>query len=175
MKEVPFSLFHPPLHVVGVARLFRQVDGGVPAMTSGIYAGWASKGDDPTVYPTALSVGWNPHFHAEDKAKMTAQASGCHGVTASHSSTGKTLEPWLLHDFGPVGSGGDGTGDFYGEELRLVVVGYIRPEAPFTTVEALVERIHQVKVNLLLPREREREREREMSTGVAVTPPSHSC
>jgi riboflavin kinase len=28
-------------------------------------------------------------------------------------------EPWLLHEFSE---------DFYGEELRLVVVGYIRPE-----------------------------------------------
>lgn len=28
-------------------------------------------------------------------------------------------EPWLLHDFAE---------DFYGEDLRLVIVGYIRPE-----------------------------------------------
>lgn len=28
-------------------------------------------------------------------------------------------EPWILHDFSE---------DFYGEELRLIVVGYIRPE-----------------------------------------------
>jgi len=28
-------------------------------------------------------------------------------------------EPWLLHNFGE---------DFYGEELRLAIVGYIRPE-----------------------------------------------
>ena len=67
-------------------------------------------GDDPSVYPMALSVGWNPHF-------QRAEAS----TTASHSTSGKTLEPWILHDFGR---------DFYGEELRLVVCGYIRPEAP---------------------------------------------
>lgn len=28
-------------------------------------------------------------------------------------------EPWLLHNFGE---------DLYGEELRLAIVGYIRPE-----------------------------------------------
>jgi riboflavin kinase / FMN hydrolase len=33
--------------------------------------------------------------------------------------------------------------DFYGDELRLVVCGYIRPEADFTTLNALRERIHQ--------------------------------
>lgn len=44
----------------------------------------------------------------------------------------KTVEPWLLHEFPE---------DFYGEELRLVVVGYIRPEADFVSLEALVARI----------------------------------
>ncbi|KAI4320218.1 hypothetical protein MLD38_033723 [Melastoma candidum] len=45
----------------------------------------------------------------------------------------KTIEPWLLHEFEE---------DFYGEELRLVIVGYIRPEANFPSLEALVEKIH---------------------------------
>lgn len=31
--------------------------------------------------------------------------------------------------------------DFYGEELRLVVCGYVRPEADFTTLDALKARI----------------------------------
>lgn len=33
--------------------------------------------------------------------------------------------------------------DFYGEELRLVVCGYVRPEADFTTLEDLKARIHR--------------------------------
>lgn len=33
--------------------------------------------------------------------------------------------------------------DFYGEELRLVVCGYVRPEADFTTLEGLKARIHR--------------------------------
>eukprot|EP00250_Pteridium_aquilinum_P020769 c2493_g1_i1 orf=116-1414(+) len=49
-------------------------------------------------------------------------------------NTEKTVEPWLLHEFPE---------DFYGEELRLVVVGYIRPEANFPSLQALVERIHE--------------------------------
>jgi riboflavin kinase len=43
----------------------------------------------------------------------------------------KSVEPWLLHHF---------SADFYGQELRMVVVGYIRPEADFTTLDALVRR-----------------------------------
>ncbi|XP_021661042.2 bifunctional riboflavin kinase/FMN phosphatase isoform X2 [Hevea brasiliensis] len=45
----------------------------------------------------------------------------------------KTIEPWLLHEFDE---------DFYGEELRLVIVGYIRPEANFTSLESLIAKIH---------------------------------
>ncbi|PSS10292.1 Riboflavin kinase [Actinidia chinensis var. chinensis] len=46
----------------------------------------------------------------------------------------KTIEPWLLHDFEE---------DFYGEELRLAIVGYIRPEANFSSLESLIEKIHE--------------------------------
>ncbi|KAK2977115.1 hypothetical protein RJ640_017639 [Escallonia rubra] len=46
----------------------------------------------------------------------------------------KTIEPWLLHEFDE---------DFYGEELRLAIVGYIRPEANFSSLEDLIKRIHE--------------------------------
>lgn len=49
-------------------------------------------------------------------------------------NTEKTIEPWLLHEFNE---------DFYGEELRLVIVGYIRPEANFPSLESLIARIHE--------------------------------
>lgn len=77
----------------------------------GIYLGWAGL-SHRGVFKMVMSVGWNPYFDNEQK----------------------TVEPWLLHDFGE---------DFYGEELRLVVVGYIRPEANFPSLEALVARIHK--------------------------------
>lgn len=46
----------------------------------------------------------------------------------------KTIEPWLLHEFKE---------DFYGEELCLIVVGYIRPEANFPSLEGLIAKIHE--------------------------------
>ncbi|XP_058101401.1 bifunctional riboflavin kinase/FMN phosphatase [Magnolia sinica] len=48
-------------------------------------------------------------------------------------NTEKTIEPWLLHDFNE---------DFYGEELHLAIVGYIRPEANFPSLETLIAKIH---------------------------------
>ncbi|EAY78833.1 hypothetical protein OsI_33938 [Oryza sativa Indica Group] len=79
--------------------------------TSGVYFGWAGL-STRGIFKMVMSIGWNPYF----------------------DNTEKTIEPWLLHDFGE---------DFYGEELRLVIVGYIRPEANFPSLESLIERIHE--------------------------------
>ncbi|KAF9620221.1 hypothetical protein IFM89_010956 [Coptis chinensis] len=64
------------------------------------------------VHKMVMSIGWNPYFN----------------------NTEKTIEPWLLHDFGE---------DFYGEELRLAIVGYIRPETNFSSLESLIAKIHE--------------------------------
>ncbi|CAI5979903.1 unnamed protein product [Closterium sp. NIES-64] len=79
--------------------------------TCGIYHGWAAL-PGRGVFKMVMSVGWNPFFN----------------------NTHKTVEPWLLHDFGE---------DFYGEELRLLVVGYIRAEADFPDLPSLIARIHR--------------------------------
>lgn len=50
------------------------------------------------------------------------------------NNTEKTIEPWLLHDFPE---------DFYGENLCLVIIGYIRPEANFPSLESLIAKIHE--------------------------------
>ncbi|KAJ4803249.1 Riboflavin kinase [Rhynchospora pubera] len=50
------------------------------------------------------------------------------------ANTEKTIEPWLLHEFDE---------DFYGEELRLAIIGYIKPEANFPSLESLIARIHE--------------------------------
>jgi len=59
---------------------------------------------DAPVYKAAVSIGWNPTYTGEQAVKQ------------------KMVEPYLLHDF---------SADFYGEPLRLIVTGYIRPEAKF--------------------------------------------
>ncbi|KAI3823908.1 hypothetical protein L1987_05353 [Smallanthus sonchifolius] len=50
------------------------------------------------------------------------------------NNTGKTIEPWLLHKFDE---------DFHGEDLHLVIVGYIRPEANFPSLESLIAKIQE--------------------------------
>ncbi len=56
------------------------------------------------------------------------------GWNPFYSNDEKTAEPWLLHEF---------AADFYGAELRLLVCGYIRPEANFESLDALIARIHK--------------------------------
>jgi len=81
----------------------------------GIYYAWAqvASGPDRGVYKTAMSIGWNPTF-TDVKAK--------------------TIEPWILHDFAE---------DFYGEELRLIVCGFVRPELKFDDFGDLITAIRE--------------------------------
>ena len=67
---------------------------------------------DAPVYKAAVSIGWNPTYTGDEAVKH------------------KMIEPYLLHEFDT---------DFYGEALRLVVCGYIRPEAKFEGEQWLSE------------------------------------
>ena len=84
------------------------------AATTGIYAAFATIApfsDTAPVFKAVLSIGTNPFFKDVQK---------------------KTVEPWLLADF---------PDPFYGAELRLVVVAYLRAEADFVSLEQLVLQI----------------------------------
>jgi len=97
----------------------------LPGATTGIFYGWASLPDTypGKVYATALSIGWNPFFKSGDDDVGSAAGK-------------KTCEPWLLHDFGGE--------DFYGAEINVLVLGFIRPESgEFSSLEALIDRIKE--------------------------------
>eukprot|EP00892_Ulva_mutabilis_P000274 jgi/Ulvmu1/10247/UM060_0048.1 len=79
---------------------------------------------------TGIYYGWAAVGSAPDVHAMVMSV----GYNPFYGNTKKTCEPWLLADFDQ---------EFYGEELRLVVCGYVRPEADFTTLEDLKARIHK--------------------------------
>lgn len=90
--------------------------------TSGVYFGWASlltRG----IYKMVMSIGWNPYFDNTEKTIVSVlYLNWRHLFRYCLFQTQDFIffqEPWLLHEF---------EDDFYGEELRLVIVGYIRPE-----------------------------------------------
>jgi len=59
------------------------------------------------------------------------------GFNPYFHNTKRTIEPHILHKFDK---------DFYGEELSIVICGYIRPELDFDSMEALIEAIENDKV-----------------------------
>ncbi len=65
------------------------------------------------IYPVVVSVGWNPFF----------------------SNTVKTIEAHLLHS--------DPIPDFYGEHLTLYLLGYLRQESNFRSVDELISCIQE--------------------------------
>ena len=108
----------------------------------GIYFGFASVGAAPEVYKMVMSIGWyvaGGRGAGQNNAGVitlsihveSAAAPSCRNPFFKNEK--KTLEPHLLHVF---------KDDFYGEELRLVVTGYLRPEKNFGSLEELMAAIH---------------------------------
>lgn len=93
-------------------------ESSLDAATEGVYVGWAAvsgpslRPEDREIHKAVLSVGWNPHF---DDVKQ------------------RTLEAYLCHDFNGH--------DFYGEQMHLMVCAFLRPQAKFESLEALIEAI----------------------------------
>ncbi|GAQ88417.1 riboflavin kinase [Klebsormidium nitens] len=85
-------------------------------LMNGVYFGWArlvAEGKDDKVYKMVMNVGNRPTF-----------ADGA----------GQTIEVHVLNKY---------EADFYGDELRVVVLGCIRPEQKFSSVADLVNRIKE--------------------------------
>ncbi|KAK9824264.1 hypothetical protein WJX72_009063 [[Myrmecia] bisecta] len=79
---------------------------------------------------TGIYCGWASVGNDSAVHKMVMSI----GWNPFYNNEEKTAEPWILHDFAE---------DFYGAELRLLVCGYIRPEANFSSLEVLIARIHE--------------------------------
>ncbi|KAJ3036715.1 hypothetical protein HDV00_002427 [Rhizophlyctis rosea] len=81
-------------------------------LQTGIYYGWASVGKNQD--------GINPMVMS-------------YGWNPYYQNEKRSAEVHIMHDFGR---------DFYGEELRIIVAGYIRPEQNYDSLDALIEDIN---------------------------------
>ncbi|KAL7008925.1 riboflavin kinase [Cystobasidiomycetes sp. EMM_F5] len=85
-------------------------------LQTGVHYGYArvvlgdagTEGEANQVLPMVMSIGWNPYYKNE---KRTAEVHV------------------LVHNF---------QDDFYGKELRIVMLGFIRPEYNYTSLDALI-------------------------------------
>jgi riboflavin kinase len=82
-------------------------------LPTGVYFGWARVGGDSQVHKMVMNIGRRPTF--EDKEPELS------------------VEIHVMHKF---------EDDFYGRELRAVVLGFVRPEIKFRGLQELLNRIH---------------------------------
>lgn len=86
----------------------------VRELPKGVYFGWVQvrgEGLDAGVHKMVMNIGNRPTFADSDAT---------------------TVEVHILHDY---------EGDFYGKDAAIVVLGFIRPEMKFSSLDALVTRI----------------------------------
>jgi len=82
---------------------------------TGVYVGWASVADSGEAIKAVVNVGYSPTFVGAENPE-------------------KVVEAHLFKEF---------TEDFYGKEMRLMLTGYLRPEAKFPAFPLLLAAIHQ--------------------------------
>ncbi|KAJ8286341.1 hypothetical protein GJAV_G00037380 [Gymnothorax javanicus] len=82
----------------------------------------------PTDISTGVYFGW-ASVGGGDVHKMVMSI----GWNPFYKNTKKSMEAHLIHRFKE---------DFYGKILNVLIVGYIRPERSFSSVESLVAAIH---------------------------------
>jgi len=69
--------------------------------------------DDGQVYDMVMSIGWNPFYENKKRA----------------------METHIVHKFEEA--------DLYGRQLKVIILGFIRPEQNFDSLEALIDAIRK--------------------------------
>ncbi|KAK3830768.1 MAG: riboflavin kinase [Linnemannia elongata] len=93
--------------------------------------------DDKLV--TGIYYGWAQVVESTNSSLATSCPATVYPMVMSlgwnpfYKNEKKSAEVHIMHNFHR---------DFYGDELRVVVLGYIRPELDYTTLEALIEDIN---------------------------------
>lgn len=118
----------------------------VETLPTGIYYGWAYLPERGVMAKACSSIGYNPQFSNKQKtvrALFVACLLDRYAVplnwlarsrrrlnpnTTISSQFLLQVEPHLIHDFGEE--------DFYGESLRFLICGYVRPEWSFPSLGA---------------------------------------
>ncbi|VEU34881.1 unnamed protein product [Pseudo-nitzschia multistriata] len=93
-------------------------------LPTGIYWGFCRVGDNPTIFKTACSIGYNPYYGNQRKTVEPHLIASPGDERRYQSSCGETL-----------------LGDLYDQPIRLSLLEYMRPELPFEGLEKLVAAI----------------------------------
>ncbi|GJJ69599.1 riboflavin kinase [Entomortierella parvispora] len=102
-------------------------------MITGIYYGWAQVVVRNKSEESATSAASSTSSLATSCPATVYPMVMSLGWNPFYKNEKKSAEVHIMHNFHR---------DFYGDELRVVVLGYIRPELDYTTLEALIEDIN---------------------------------
>lgn len=110
-------------------------------MNTGVYFGWAAVESAENVagrnrpIKAVVNVGYSPTFEGEENKEKIVEA---HLITESSpkdtSSVPESLQLQIDEDV---------DGDFYGETMRLQLIGFLRPEQKFDAFPDLIAQIHK--------------------------------
>lgn len=98
----------------------------INTMQTGVYFGWSSLRLPPTHPSHSPPDSSNPSPYALYPMVMSI------GFNPYFKNTLRTAEVHVLHKFDEA---------FYDEEMRLLILGYIRPEKDYPSLDALIEDI----------------------------------
>lgn len=120
---------------------FQDTLKGVPR---GVYCGWAQVGKPNTKQQTdntqteskdsqstSTTTSSEPSSHALQPSPVYKALLSL-GLNPQFQTEHETVEAYIVHDF---------TTDFYGEELTLIINGYLRPSESYNGIDALVAAI----------------------------------
>ncbi|KAJ7394189.1 hypothetical protein OS493_003870 [Desmophyllum pertusum] len=82
--------------------------------------------------PEAISTGIYYGWASVDRGPVYKMVMSI-GWNPFYNNTKKSMETHIIHSF---------NNDFYGSELSVVILGFIRPEKNFPSLETLIEAIH---------------------------------
>lgn len=112
-----------------------------PDLKSGVYYGFVGLSRAPISNDSSASASTTSSVSAESSAPSTSSRRSSVEIYPSvlsigynpyYKNTVRSVEIHILHDF---------TRDFYGAALNLLILGFIRPEYDYVSLEALVKDI----------------------------------
>ena len=122
-----------------LANFSDEIVSELPAdFATGIYYGWAKLDDKGPIHKMVVSIGWNPFYKNEKKSMVRNPVlRKTHFGFSSESSMKVYIllnlsqsilffqETHIINKF---------ESDFYGQWLKTIICGFIRPEANFTSL-----------------------------------------
>lgn len=119
-------------------------------VSNGVYFGWAVVENDGNSPPkkgvnapikAVVNVGYSPTFEGKENKEKIVEA---HLITKSSPMEKNELsENATPDDDGEADEDAEIEGDFYGETMRLQLIGYLRPEQKFDSFPELIAQIHR--------------------------------